>query len=143
MTERHTRRDALAIGAATVGAVTAVSAAGCSSKPEEEPKRLLKVDEVPVGKPTLVQRPGGKMLPGREYEQLIIVRPDEKTVKAYSNLCTHADCLVKPKGKTLHCFCHEADYDPLSGKVLKGPPPKPLAKVDVHIANGWVMTGSA
>lgn len=143
--ERHTRRNALAIGAATVGAVGATTVvAGCGEdEPKEPPKRLVKADEVQVGKPKLVERPGGKMLPGREYEQLILVRTDETTVKAYSNLCTHADCLVKPKGKTLHCFCHEADYDPATGNVIQGPPPKPLAKVDVHIADGWVMTGLA
>jgi cytochrome b6-f complex iron-sulfur subunit len=140
MTERRSRRDALAIGAATVGAVTAVSAAGCSG---EEPTRLMKVDELPIGRPTLVQRPDGRTMPGREHEQLIIVRPDEQTVRAYSNICTHGECLVKPKGKTLHCFCHDADYDPLTGKVLAGPPPKPLATVDVHVADGWVLTGSA
>lgn len=146
--ERHSRRNALAIGAATVGAVGATTAvAGCgddeTQPPKEPPKRLVKASEVQVGKPKLVQRPDGKMLPGREFEQLILVRTDDKTIKAYSNLCTHADCLVKPKGKTLHCFCHEADYDPATGDVITGPPPKPLATVDVHVADGWVMTGAA
>lgn len=142
MSERHNRRTAMAIGAASVGAIgVGATAAGCSDEPE--PQRLVKVDEVPVGKPTLVKRPGGRKLPGQEFEQLVIVRSDEQNVKAFSNLCTHAECLVKPKGKTLHCFCHEADFDPDTGKVIKGPPPKPLNKVDVHIADGWVMTGTA
>lgn len=132
----------MAIGAASVGAIgIGATTAACGDEPE--PQRVVKVDEVPVGKPTLVKRPGGRMLPGREFEQLVVLRPDEQTVKAFSNLCTHAECLVKPKGKTLHCFCHEADFDPLTGKVLKGPPPKPLNQVEVHVADGWVMTGTA
>lgn len=139
--DRHTRRSAMAIAGATVGAAGAVTAAGCSGEPQARPERLLKLDDVKVGKPALVQRPGGRTLPSREQEQLIVVRLDEQTVQAYSNLCTHAECLVKPKGETLHCFCHEADYDPATGRVLAGPPPKPLAKVDVHVADGWVMTG--
>ncbi|WP_052344443.1 Rieske (2Fe-2S) protein [Thermocrispum municipale] len=145
--ERHTRRDALSLGAAAVGAVGAATIAGCGEdepqQPKEKPERLIKADEVQVGKPKLVKRPHGRMLPGREFEQIILVRVDDKTIKAYSNLCTHADCLVKPKGKTLHCPCHEADYEPTTGEVITGPPPKPLAKVDVHIADGWVMTGTA
>ena len=144
--ERHTRRDALTFGVA-VGAVGAVSIAGCGSEepqqPKEPPKRLVKADEVEIGKPKLVKHPNGRMLPGQEFEHIILVRTDEKTVKAYSNLCTHAECLVKPKGKTLHCPCHEADFDPATGEVIQGPPPKPLATIDVHIADGWIMTGSA
>lgn len=153
-TERHTRRNAMAIGAASAGAV---ALAGCGSaaepakpepKPEPKPEKLVNLDDVPVGKPVFVDRPGGQMLPGREKEQLIVVRPDEATVNAYSSICTHAECLVKPpkekakRDKIVFCFCHNAEFDAMTGEVKKGPPPKPLNKVDVHIADGFVMTGS-
>lgn len=151
-TERHTRRNAMAIGAASAGAValTGCGSAAEPAKPEPKPKpeKLVKLDEVPVGKPVFVDRPGGEMLPGREKEQLIVVRPDEQTVNAYSSICTHAECLVKPpkekakRDEIVFCFCHNAEFDAMTGEVKKGPPPKPLNKVEVHIAGGFVMTGS-
>lgn len=146
--ERHTRRAALAIGASSAGAFALT---GCDSaeeepkpKPKPQPQELAKLDDVPVGETKLVTMPGGKKLPGKDrVEQVVLTRTDEKTVNAYSNICTHAECLVKPKGEDLFCPCHNATFDRTTGEPKKGPPQTPLNKVTVHIAGDKIMTGSA
>lgn len=49
-------------------------------------------------------------------------------------------CTVKSAGKQLHCPCHGSVYDALTGQVLQGPAPQPLAKIAVTVANGKVVT---
>ncbi|HON85393.1 MAG TPA: ubiquinol-cytochrome c reductase iron-sulfur subunit [Syntrophorhabdaceae bacterium] len=56
----------------------------------------------------------------------IFKRPDNKTV-ALKGVCTHMECNIayKPEDKKFYCPCHKGWFD-MDGKVLEGPPPKPL-----------------
>ena len=51
------------------------------------------------------------------------------TPKAFSLVCTHFGCIVKwvSADKDFFCPCHGGKFGP-DGKVLAGPPPKPLTQ---------------
>lgn len=62
-----------------------------------------------------------------------IIVNDNGDIKAYSTVCPHLNCSVKweeekPDNKKLWCNCHNGAFDPKSGNVTDGPPPKPLTK---------------
>ena len=63
---------------------------------------------------------------------------DDKFV-AFAINCTHLGCPVRWEGsaKLFLCPCHGGVYDS-SGDVAGGPPPRPLHRYPVRIANGQV-----
>lgn len=73
----------------------------------------------------------------------IVARPTSDTVAAFSAICTHKGCTVKPNGKELDCPCHGSKYAAATGKVLGGPAPAPLPPIPVHVKDGKVVTGKA
>lgn len=71
---------------------------------------------------------------------VLVVRVGEDDWRAFSATCTHLDCTVQYRD-TLHqiwCACHNGFYD-LNGKVVSGPPPRPLEEFDVHIRGDRVV----
>jgi len=63
-------------------------------------------------------------------------------VFAYSEICTHQGCTVSysPADKLLICPCHGSTYDPFNNaKVLSGPAPVPVPKVEVSIQGNWIV----
>jgi cytochrome b6-f complex iron-sulfur subunit len=60
-------------------------------------------------------------------------------VSAYSAVCTHLGCLVKwvSGEKIFYCPCHAGKFD-LSGKVIAGPAPEPLHKIDIEVTDGII-----
>lgn len=70
-------------------------------------------------------------------EPVILVKSPEGEFKALSATCTHLDCIVEyRKDKNLlWCNCHGGSYD-LTGRVVGGPPPKPLRPYQVHAVEG-------
>jgi Rieske Fe-S protein len=67
-------------------------------------------------------------------DPVILVRVADDDFRALSATCTHLGCIVEyQKDKQrIWCNCHNGVYD-LSGRVVSGPPPRPLAgfKVDL------------
>jgi nitrite reductase/ring-hydroxylating ferredoxin subunit len=64
----------------------------------------------------------------------ILVRtPDQKLV-AYSQKCTHLSCAVyySATQNRLECPCHEGYFAIDTGRVLQGPPPRPLPKIQLE-----------
>jgi nitrite reductase/ring-hydroxylating ferredoxin subunit len=79
-----------------------------------------------------VELPIGVAVPFRYHrEPCILVRPDEQTFVAYSQKCTHLSCAViySHADQTLECPCHDGSFSVADGRVLKGPPPRPLTRV--------------
>ena len=69
------------------------------------------------------------------------------TLKAYSTICTHAQCPVnkldinKLDGTTLVCPCHGSQFDATTGKVLQSPATEPLQELKVTAENGRIVAG--
>ena len=61
--------------------------------------------------------------------QRVIIFQSEDQLYAFSAKCTHEGCTVtfQPAQSVIWCPCHDGRFD-LSGRVLSGPPPQPLAK---------------
>ena len=64
----------------------------------------------------------------------LLIRVNETEWRAYSAICTHLNCTVQFQDSTrqIWCACHNGFYD-LNGKVISGPPPRPLEEYAVHI----------
>jgi cytochrome b6-f complex iron-sulfur subunit len=61
--------------------------------------------------------------------QRVIVFQTADQLYAFSAKCTHEGCTVtfQPSQSVIWCPCHDGRFD-LTGRVLSGPPPQPLAK---------------
>jgi cytochrome b6-f complex iron-sulfur subunit len=73
-------------------------------------------------------------------EPVLVFRTDAGEFKAFGATCTHLDCIVfyRREQKDIWCNCHNGQFD-LQGRVLAGPPPRPLSRFEVGILDGSVM----
>ncbi len=60
-------------------------------------------------------------------------------IKVYSAICTHLGCKIKWEQYRNHfyCPCHQGFFD-VEGKVLNGPPPRPLDEFRVEVKKNLV-----
>ncbi|MGY3519699.1 Rieske (2Fe-2S) protein [Micromonospora sp. PTRAS2] len=90
---------------------------------------LAAVADLPVG--------GGRILADRG---VVLTRPTQETVKAYSATCTHAGCTVtRVADGTIVCGCHNSTFDIADGSVRGGPAGSPLPPVAVSVRDGQVL----
>jgi cytochrome b6-f complex iron-sulfur subunit len=73
-------------------------------------------------------------------QPVLLVRLSETDWRAFSAVCTHLGCIVQYEAArhAIWCACHNGLYD-LNGKVISGPPPRPLHEYAVHIRAGDVI----
>ena len=64
----------------------------------------------------------------------ILITTAHGELAAFNAVCTHLNCTVQydSEAKCIWCACHNGRFD-LSGKVISGPPPRPLERYDVNI----------
>ncbi|MCZ2405022.1 Rieske (2Fe-2S) protein [Paenarthrobacter sp. Z7-10] len=93
------------------------------------PVRVGKVSDVAVGS-TAAGSANGK--------DVLIYRPEEASVLAYSAVCPHAGCVVAPAGQEFHCPCHGSIFQPSDGGVQTGPARKPLSRLAAAIDGEWI-----
>lgn len=72
-------------------------------------------------------------------EPAILFKQDGE-FKAFSRVCTHLGCTVmwNEEKQVFECPCHGGIYD-AEGKVVKGPPPKPLERLNTSLEEGLVI----
>lgn len=72
----------------------------------------------------------------------IVINHPAKGVLAFTRVCTHLGCLVDydKKAGRLICPCHAGTFD-LDGKVMSGPPPKPLPKLPLRVEGDSIILG--
>jgi cytochrome b6-f complex iron-sulfur subunit len=103
-------------------------------KEEAEGKKIIiKKSEIPAG--------SAKDIVVNGIPSIVINTPDKGFI-ALSKVCTHLGCLVqydKIKGRLI-CPCHAGVYT-LEGKVVSGPPPKPLQKFPVKGSGEDIIIG--
>ncbi len=106
------------------------TAAGTSPASAPAGKSLVALDDLTVGSSKAVKLADGK--------PAIVTRTGTATAVCFSAICTHTGCTVKPKGGQFDCPCHGSTFDAKTGKVLGGPAPSPLPKIDVAVTGGAV-----
>lgn len=70
----------------------------------------------------------------------IMLRTPDGKLKAFTAVCTHFECTVQYKKDTnqIWCACHNGFYD-TDGKVVSGPPPKPLEEYDILVEKDKII----
>ncbi len=60
----------------------------------------------------------------------------------FDDRCTHLGCPFawSKEDKRFHCPCHNGVFDP-DGRVLAGPPPRPLDRYEYKVENGVLYVG--
>jgi len=99
------------------------------------------VHEVNVGKASAFAADSGKIVKFGNKPVMLVHTSDDQW-KAFSGVCTHLNCTVQFRSDQhqIWCACHNAFYD-LNGKVLSGPPPRPLDQFDVRLKGDDVVIG--
>jgi Rieske Fe-S protein len=84
---------------------------------------------VPVGGGVLVDVADG----------VIVTRPTEATLKAYSAVCTHEGCVITAveRGEMV-CPCHGSRFRISDGEVTRGPAKRRLDPVSVSLVDGLI-----
>jgi cytochrome b6-f complex iron-sulfur subunit len=74
----------------------------------------------------------------------VVVIRTPQGFRAFSAICTHLGCIVawNANQHQIDCPCHAGVFD-TSGRVVSGPPPRPLAEYGVAVVNGEVIVKSA
>ena len=93
-----------------------------------EPRELIALEDVAVGDTFLFRYP-------TDADPAILLRIADREVVAFSQKCTHLGCVVyfEAEEDRWHCPCHEGNFEPLTGAVISGPPPRPLGRIDVEL----------
>jgi Rieske Fe-S protein len=86
-----------------------------------------------------------------ETDPCILVRRTNGEFTAFSQKCTHLSCAVyyAAEKDRLECPCHEGYFSAANGRVLQGPPPRPLPQVlleqrgDDLVAVGLTLHGDS
>jgi cytochrome b6-f complex iron-sulfur subunit len=132
--EELSRRDFLANTAMTLGLVGSLGAGAVYSVKYLVPaKKKAKFIDVLMG--NLKNLPAGtarEFIDGQGKKALLVNNGQE--IKAFSKICTHLGCEVEwhAEKKEFYCPCHEGFFD-ANGKVLAGPPPRPLDEYKVTV----------
>jgi len=84
-------------------------------------------DELGVGEVKLFTYP-------TPQDHCIMIRTAADTYVAYSQKCTHLSCAVyySKESKRLECPCHRGFFAVEDGRVLAGPPPRPLPRIELE-----------
>jgi len=88
------------------------------------PIRVAMVDDLPVGGSKVFYYPGAD-------DPCLLVRLATDRYVAFRQKCTHLGCPVhyRAAARRLYCPCHEGFFDVEDGRVLAGPPSRPLPRI--------------
>ncbi len=94
-------------------------------KPEVFPRLLVgRAGDIPRGGVKVFRYPGAQ-------DPCILFHTQSDRFVAYSQKCTHLSCAVIPAadGTRIECPCHHGFFSIEDGRVLQGPPPRPLPRI--------------
>ncbi|PWN03805.1 (2Fe-2S)-binding protein [Nocardioides silvaticus] len=75
-------------------------------------------------------------------DDAVITQPSEGEFKAFTNVCTHQQCLVtEVTDGTIGCPCHGSRFSIEDGSVTAGPASQPLGEVGVSVEGDRVVLG--
>jgi nitrite reductase/ring-hydroxylating ferredoxin subunit len=131
---RHSGVGAPCTRRALLGLVSVAPAAALAAcRPAATPapaETSIALERLPEGERVVVMH-------GEEPVELV---RDGAAVRARSLWCTHTGCRVNwdANATVYRCVCHEATFA-ADGRVLTGPPPRPLREIAVHVEAGHVI----
>ena len=69
------------------------------------------------------------------------MRKPDGQLAAFNQKCTHLSCAVyySAERNRLEYPCHEGYFSVDTGRVLQGPPPRPLPRIHVEERNGNIV----
>lgn len=118
------------------GAVATLAACGGGSSTDALPSATGTAYDATTLSQLPVKGTASVTVNGHNY---LLYRPDEKTVLAYTSVCTHQGCKVGTgDSSNFICPCHGSEYSKLDGSVTQGPAPKPLARYATSIEGDQV-----
>ena len=91
-------------------------------------QRIVSVDDLVIGAAVSFTYPD-------EHEPCLLVRLTASEFVAFNQKCTHLSCAVipRPDQGVFHCPCHEGSFELRTGRVIAGPPPRPLPRIRLQI----------
>jgi Rieske Fe-S protein len=108
---------------------------------------IAKVSDLQASRPTkityhYIRKDGWTDVETRKMA--FIVRGDDGALAVLSNRCTHLGCGVDwdATANEFRCPCHGGVFD-LQGRVVEGPPPKPLTRLASKVENGSILIREA
>jgi len=83
----------------------------------------------------------GKVFPVNDKPVMVV--NTSQGVKAFSAICTHLGCICEwDQGRNIIlCPCHDGRFNPVTGDVISGPPPRPLSPVAVSVEGENIYVG--
>ncbi len=71
----------------------------------------------------------------------ILVRTPAGELRAFTAVCTHLNCTVQYREDLRHiwCACHNGHFDPITGRNIGGPPPRPLEQYTVNLRGETIV----
>jgi menaquinol-cytochrome c reductase iron-sulfur subunit len=103
--------------------------------------RLGEADLFDVDVPTkvdFVESVTDAWVENRVLRSVWVYTNDDEHFIVYNGRCTHLGCGYgyDKDAKLFRCPCHLGMFDVATGKVLGGPPPRPLDRLEVRIEDG-------
>ncbi|MFF7329364.1 Rieske 2Fe-2S domain-containing protein [Streptomyces sp. NPDC008150] len=124
---------------AAVTPVAGLGLAACSSGGGDASPSATPTAPVTLGADNEVAKGAAKLY---EDQNVVVSRAEDGTLKAFSSICTHAQCAINTlRGTTLVCPCHGSEFDATTGKVVRSPATEPLHPLQVESKNGKIVAG--
>src|SRR5690348_7272365 len=96
-------------------------------------------DDIPTAATIRVPRVDG-YYEAVDQQVVFLVKSASGDVRALSTTCTHLGCRVSYDAlhRVIKCPCHGGTFTP-DGRVVSGPPPRPLPELAARVDNGRVL----
>ena len=126
-----------------IPAIAYIIGPALSRSSSQEWVRLGPTSKVELKTPTLfkftIQRKTGWIV-NEEEVSVYVLTENGRDFIAMSNICTHLGCRVRwiSDREEFFCPCHNGVFDK-EGKVVSGPPPRPLDRYEVKVEDDQLL----
>jgi len=74
---------------------------------------------------------------------VMVVNTPAGGLRVFSAICTHLGCIVfwNQQKQVIQSPCHDGRFNPVTGAVISGPPPRPLPAYEFEIVKDQVYVG--
>ncbi|MGE0396467.1 MAG: ubiquinol-cytochrome c reductase iron-sulfur subunit [Kofleriaceae bacterium] len=105
-----------------------------SKRPPPERMKIGSLSAIALGTSMMFAYP-------TQHDPCLLIRMRSGELVAYNQKCTHLSCAVVPRidEGILHCPCHEGIFDLATGRNIAGPPPRPLAVIELEVVGDEIF----